>query len=177
VEQKRVEPTPPLLAAELFAQGRIHPADRPTLAAQWLAEGKEGQALVELASLHGHEPEVSDLWPLALGEVGVILPTTPRAAMAWAARRVLEGERDARWLVRILWTSFADVDDQDDFERLILLLDDVLEWTDRDLRSHSPNERERAAIARAAVPATIEVMARDDVAGALRVLNEWPDGS
>jgi hypothetical protein len=164
-------PMKPLLAAELFQQGRIHPDERPMLAAHWLAEGKDGEALLELASLRGHEPEVSDLWPLALAELGVTLPvTSPRVAMAWAAQRVLGGERDARWLVQTLWMTFDDVDRQDDFQRLILLIDDVLDWTDRELGSRSAEERERAAQARQAVAAAIEVMARDDVPGALRVL-------
>lgn len=159
-ERKPIEPLPPLLAAELFERGRIHPHDRPMLAAHWLAEGRGGEALLDLASLRGHEPEVSDLWPLALAELDVTLPiTNARVAMAWAAKRVVDGERDARWLVRMLWLpEFAPVDEQSDFERLVLQLDDRLGWSAPDLRSQQ------------AVDVAIEAMARDDVAGALHAL-------
>jgi hypothetical protein len=165
-------PIEPLLAAHLVERGHIHPDERPMLAAHWLAEGRDGEALLELASLRGHEPEVSDLWPLTLAELGVPLPTTPRAAMAWAAQRVLDGERDARWLVRTLWTTFDEVDQQDDFQRLILLLDDILDWTDHAIRSRSLEERERATHSLAAVSAAVAVMAMDDAAGALRILSD-----
>jgi len=167
MERSPVEPMSPLLAAELFEQGRIHPHDRPMLAAQWLTEGRGGEALVELASLRGAEPEVSDLWPAALAELGIPLQTTPRAAMAWAAQQVVEGKRDTRWLVRTLWTEFDAFDEQDDFQRLILLLDDTLDWTDRDLRSRDPETRETAQLARDRLQAAIELMARDDEGAAL----------
>ena len=164
---------PPLLAAELHAQGRIHPHDRPMFAAHWLAEGGWGDALVALASLRGPEPEVSELWPLALAELGVPPTTHPRVAMSWAARRVVAGERDARWLVRVLWMEWHSVDEQDDFERLVLLVDDYLDWTDRDLHSRRAAERTRAESARGAVGSAIHAMARDDVSAALAVLTEW----
>ena len=167
-----VERMQPALAAELYVRGHIHPQDRPMLAAYWLAEDSGGEAVLELASLRGHEPEVSDLWPRALAELGVALPvTTTRATMPWAARRVLDGERDARWLVRMLAGDFEWGDPPDDFEQLVLQLDHVLDWTDRDLQSREPGVRTRAVTARAALDAAVQAMARDDVIGALGALD------
>jgi hypothetical protein len=80
---------------------------------------------------------------------------------------VVAGERDARWLVRTLWTEFDEVVRQDDFQRLVLLLDDTLDWTDRDLRSREPETRERAQLARDRLQAAIASMARDDEGAAL----------
>jgi hypothetical protein len=175
-EARSVEPTAPLLAAELYDRGWIRPQDRPMLAAYWLAEDKGGDAVLELASLRGHEPEVSDLWPMALQELGVMLPiTSARVAMAWAAQRVLDRERDLRWMVRMLWPDQRHEGSDPDFEELIYTLDDWLDWTGRDLRGRQPGVKARAESARRAVHTAVEAMARDDVAGALRVLREWPD--
>jgi hypothetical protein len=167
-----VRPMAPSLAAQLYELGSIRHQDRPMLAAYWLADDRGGDAVLELASLHGHEPEVSDLWPRALGELGVTLPPTDRrVAMAWAAQRVLAGERTARWLVQFLWISGDEMDRDPDFASLVHSIDDVLDWTDRDLRSRRVDVHARAATARAAVQAAVAAMAQDDLPGALRALD------
>ena len=68
------------------------------------------------------------------------------------------------------WT-LHDIDATDDVSKLVLGLDDVVGWTDRDLRSRQPGVRAEALTARAALDAAVEAMARDDVAGALRALD------
>jgi hypothetical protein len=53
----------------------------PWWAAQWLADGHDGQALQELAGLDGKDSRaVRDLLPEALAEMGVELPPTYLAA-------------------------------------------------------------------------------------------------
>ena len=171
-EPRPVEPVPPLLAATLFHIGQIRDRDRPMLAAHWLAEGRDGEALLELASLSGPEREVDELWPLALEELGVHLPVTgARAAMAWAARRVLDGERDPRWLVRALWPG-QDVGEDPQLDTLVYTVQDWLAWLDRDGRSADPALRARAEEGQSALRAALEAMARDDIKGALGVLDE-----
>ncbi|WNV75828.1 DUF4240 domain-containing protein [Geodermatophilus sp. DSM 44513] len=54
-----VEPVEPLLAAALYERGHLHPHDRPMLAAHWLAEDRGGEAVLELASMRGHEPDTA----------------------------------------------------------------------------------------------------------------------
>lgn len=170
-------PMEPLLAAELYERGWIRHQDRPMIAAFWLAEDRGGEAVLELASLHGHEPEVSELWPLALEELGVRLPVNRSpVVMAWAARRVLSGERNERWLVRMIWPHQDELDRESDFDQLVFTLDDWLDRTDRDLRSRQTETRARAESARRAVHTAVEAMARDDIAGALSAFADWPDG-
>ena len=52
------------------------PTERvPLWAAHWLTAGHDGEALAELAGLHGDDPyEVRDLLPSALAECGVMTP-------------------------------------------------------------------------------------------------------
>ena len=109
---RQVEPIPVLRAALLYEVGEIREQDRPMLAAHWLAEGVGGDAVLELASLRGHEPEVNELWTLALAELGVTLPVTRgRQGAAWAAQRVIDGERDVFWLADFLGSRSARSDD------------------------------------------------------------------
>jgi hypothetical protein len=104
----QVERLPALRAALLYEVGEIREQDRPMLAAHWLAEGLGGEAVLELASLGGNEPEVNELWTLALAELGVTLPVTRgREGAAWAAQRVLDGERDMFWLADFLRSRSA----------------------------------------------------------------------
>ncbi|SOE03802.1 DUF4240 domain-containing protein [Blastococcus haudaquaticus] len=172
-EDRPVEPLPPALAAVLYDRGHLRERDRPMLAAHWLAEGREGEALLELASLTGHEREVGELWPLVLAELGVGPPPGgPRAAMAWGAGQVLADREDLRWLVRLLWTGDTFGADPD-MDTLVYTLDDWLDWTDRDLTSRRAAVRERARSAREALRGAVEAMARDDIPGALEALEEW----
>jgi hypothetical protein len=104
-EPRREEtPTPAALAA-WFVLG-ITPTERvPWWAAQWLADGHDGQALRELAGLNGRDPhEVNDLLPAALGEIGTALPPTVVAAAAEAFRRLAEmclsGRAGERWVTQ-----------------------------------------------------------------------------
>jgi hypothetical protein len=173
-ERRPVEPLSPLLAATLYERGYLPDRDRPMLAAYWLAEGREGEALLELASLSGHEREVGDLWPLTLAELGVGPPTGPtRNAMAWGAGHVLAGNRSVRWLVKLLWPTDDGLGDDPELAQLIYTVDDWLDWTDRDLRSRREDERRRAESARKALHDAVEAMARDDLTTAGRLLEEW----
>ena len=72
-------PSPELVAAWLELD--TLPTERvPLWAAHWLAAGHDGEALAEIAGLHGDDPhDVRDLLPSALAECGV---TTPDFATA-----------------------------------------------------------------------------------------------
>lgn len=172
-------PMPPAVAAALFLDGLLRGEDRPMLAAHWLAEGMDGEALRELAGLSGSEYEVGDLWPAALEDAGVTLPAGgARVTAAWAAQRVLDGTEDLRWLVRVLWPPRRDdPEDQDPaLDTLIYTIDDWLDWMDPRLHGRrSDAERQRIGSARAALDAAVEALARDDVPGAARALAEDQD--
>ncbi len=77
-------PSPQLVAAWLILD--TLPAERvPLWAAHWLAAGYDGQALAELAGLHGDDPhEVRDLLGPALAECGA---STPGGGLADAGER------------------------------------------------------------------------------------------
>jgi len=81
------------------------PTERiPQLAAIWLVNGYDGEALVELAGLHGDDPhEVRDLLPAALVDCGVNPPTADAAAATEAftnlAKLHIDGKAGARWIV------------------------------------------------------------------------------
>ncbi|GAA2759818.1 hypothetical protein [Actinopolymorpha rutila] len=103
-------PAPQLVAAWLILD--TLPTERvPLWAAHWLAAGYDGDALIELAGLHGDDPhDVRDLLRPALAECGI---TTPSAevtseerelaaaidAFAAIAKLHLEGRASARWVV------------------------------------------------------------------------------
>ena len=77
----------------------------PWWAAQWLADGYDGDALRELAGLNGKDPRaVRDLLPAALSEMGVELPPTLAAATFEAFRDLAEmlvsRRTDAQWVVK-----------------------------------------------------------------------------
>jgi hypothetical protein len=90
----------------------------PWWAAQWLADGHDGEALRELAGLNGKDPHaVRDLVPAALAEMGVELPTTRVAAVIEAFRdladMLLSRRTDAQWVVKrveqiIVQTQYDD---------------------------------------------------------------------
>jgi hypothetical protein len=104
-------PSPGLVAAWL-AVGRLRPERVPLWAAYWLAEGFDGEALRELAGLHGDDPyDVRDLLPAALREAGVDvpLPGDPPGQAAFKADAIstlyrdaavlfLEGRVSAQWV-------------------------------------------------------------------------------
>jgi hypothetical protein len=101
-------PSPQLVAAWLILD--TLPSERiPLWAAHWIAAGYDGQALAELAGLHGDDPrEVRDLLPDALAECGVSAPADPseeheRAAAMVAftaiARLQASGRVSERWVV------------------------------------------------------------------------------
>jgi hypothetical protein len=151
---QQVQPMPALRAALLYEVGEIREQDRPMLAAHWLAEGLGGDAVLELASLRGNEAEVNELWTLALAELGVALPVTlGRQGAVWAAQRVLDGERDTFWLAAFLRPRSSRVGDDPDLVQL-----------GRDLYV--------AVLEGRSVRKTVEALARDDLSGALRQLEE-----
>jgi hypothetical protein len=101
-------PSPQLVAAWLTLD--TLPTERiPLWAAHWIAAVYDGQALAELAGLHGDDPhEVRDLLPAALAECGVSTPADPsqeheRAAAVVAftaiARLQASGRATERWVV------------------------------------------------------------------------------
>jgi hypothetical protein len=101
-DQERV-PSPRAVAVwlvlELLAVERA-----PWWAAQWLADGHDGQALQELAGLNGKDSRaVRDLLPAALAEMDVELPPTQLAAATVSFRDLAEmlisRRADARWVV------------------------------------------------------------------------------
>jgi hypothetical protein len=77
----------------------------PWWAAQWLAEGHDGQALRELADLNGTDPRaVRDLLPAALAEMGIELPSTRLAAATESLRdladMLVSHRADPRWVIQ-----------------------------------------------------------------------------
>lgn len=161
----------PLRAAALHERGQLDDRSLPMLAAHWLAEGRSGEALLELASLSGGEREVTELWPLVLAELDAGPPTAHRRdAMAWGAGLVVSGDRETRWLVRLIWPVPDDHGDPD-LDELVYTIDDWLDWTARDLRSRRPvATRVRAEAALAALGRSVTAMSRGDVRGALAEL-------
>ncbi len=107
------EPPGPELAAALVQLNLIDRRQRPWLAADWLAQGHDGPRLRELAGLRGTEPEVTDLWPPALAELGVPtpLPQARRLAAVWAAQQVCTGQQNPAWFAPAVTSS---TDPQDD---------------------------------------------------------------
>lgn len=100
----RRTPLPSTVAAWLVLG--IAPTERvPWWAAQWLADGHDGQALRELAGLNGRDPHaVTDLLPDALADIGLTLPTTTVAAANEAFRHLAEmclsGRAGERWVAQ-----------------------------------------------------------------------------
>jgi hypothetical protein len=101
-------PSPQLVAAWLILD--TLPTERiPPWAAHWIAAGYDGQALAELAGLHGDDPhEVRDLLPDALAECGVSTPADPAeehehaaamVAFTAIARLQASGHARERWIV------------------------------------------------------------------------------
>ena len=103
-------PSPRLVAAWLTL-GTLPTERIPLWAAHWIAAGYDGQALAELAGLHGDDPhEVRDLLGPALAECGVSTsggqdPSEEReraaamVAFAAIARLQVSGRASERWVV------------------------------------------------------------------------------
>lgn len=123
------EVPPPQLVAAWLALGSLAPERVPLWAAHWLAEGKDGAALRELAGMSGNDPyEVRDALPAALREAGVAVadPSDVEAVhrdrrRAWIAivyrdiaRLCLGGRAGPRWVVDKVSEIVADNDYGDD---------------------------------------------------------------
>ena len=103
-------PSPPLVAAWL-SLGTLPTERVPLWAAHWLAAGYDGEALAELAGLHGDDPhEVRDILGPALAECGVTTPDIETAAQLRQraaamiafnalAKLYLNGGASERWVV------------------------------------------------------------------------------
>jgi hypothetical protein len=176
-----VHALPPYLAAALDELDFLERRDRPKLAAHWVAQGLGGNHLVDLAGLHGHEPEVSDLWPLGLAEVGVSLPVhrARRTALPWLTARMSSPQEDLPWLLRVLWPSNAsDSDDDELLDQVVCAMDAHLDYLgaleeNRSKRrlslSHGRDDDLRGRL-RAEVAAATEALTRGDVDGAAATL-------
>lgn len=97
-------PSPQTVAAWLVL-GMAPTEQIPWWAAQWLADGQDGQALRELAGLDGSDPRaIGDLVPLALAEMDVPLPSTDLAAAQHMFRRIarlcVSGQGSERWVAQ-----------------------------------------------------------------------------
>lgn len=97
-------PPPQLVAA--WEQLGLTPVEKvPLWAANWVVGGFDGEALVQLAGLHGDDPhEVHDLLPAALEDCGVHLPESDTAAAALAfdhaARLFRDGLAAPQWVLQ-----------------------------------------------------------------------------
>lgn len=81
----------PITAAAWFVLGVAPTESIPWWAAQWLADGHDSPALRELAGLNSRDSHtVNDLFPAALTELGIALPSTTMAAAATAFRQLAE---------------------------------------------------------------------------------------
>lgn len=120
----------PELGAALVALELVDPRVRPVWAAHWIAGGLGGARTAELAGLRGDEPEVSDLWPEVLAELGAahVVLRPRRSAAAWCAQQVVAGRHDARWLVRALWPDdgWGGGDGDVEADDVVHVLDDLV---------------------------------------------------
>lgn len=99
-------PSPELVAA-WFVLGQAALERVPWWAAHWLAAGRDGDALRELAGLNGQDVRaVRDLLPGALAEMSVDLPPVGVAAASVVfedlARRCLAGEAGELWVAQVV---------------------------------------------------------------------------
>lgn len=97
-------PSPRTVAAWLVL-GMIAIERVPWWAAQWLADGADGEALRELAGLNGQDSyAIRDRLPLALAEMRVALPATDVAAAEEAFWHLAElfqsGHASERWIAQ-----------------------------------------------------------------------------
>ncbi|MFJ8690546.1 hypothetical protein [Micromonospora wenchangensis] len=91
---------PPHLVAAEYVLGSMIVERMPWYAADWLADGHDGPALRELAGLDGTDTRlIGELFPAALGETGVRVPSAAEAADTWLAtlaQRLVDGAIDER---------------------------------------------------------------------------------
>lgn len=97
----------------------------PWWAAQWLADGHDGQALRELAGLNGKDSRaVRDLLPTALAEMGVEIPPTRLAAATASfhelAEMLLSRRADPQWVVKRVEQIIVQAQYDDDILKLPL---------------------------------------------------------
>jgi hypothetical protein len=109
----------PAVAAALVVLGTIRIERVPWWAAQWLADGHDGEALRELAGLDGQDPHaVTDLIPSALAEAGASLPSGPVAVASEAFRHIAEmylsGQASERWIAQKAEEIVIQLDYDDD---------------------------------------------------------------
>lgn len=97
---------PPLdLVGALFLLGGLPEERLPWFAAQWLADGHDGPALLELACLDGTDLQpVRELLPEAMAELQPPMPATIPSAAETMFRHIahmhLAGQGDERWVAR-----------------------------------------------------------------------------
>ncbi|TNM69658.1 hypothetical protein FHN55_02610 [Streptomyces sp. NP160] len=174
------EPVPdPELGAALVSLELADLRLRPWWAAHWVAAGLGGERLAELAGLGGVEREVSDLWPLALAELGVATPVVGarRTAAPWMARQVLEGRRDLPWLQRELWPYREDTTDDDEaLDGVVYAVDELLGLLERAELARRPPRRRRGLLWRGRVPEVSEQQERESRALVDAVVVALADG-
>lgn len=93
--------------AALFFLRLVRPDRIPWWAAQWLAQGHDGESLRELAGEHGNDLiTIERLLPDALLEMGVPMPErqidAADAVFTYLARRCLEGRLSERGVARLV---------------------------------------------------------------------------
>lgn len=185
----------PVVAVALRQLGALEDRNLPMLAAHWVAQGRGGDVLVELAGLHGTEREIGDLWPTALSEVGVATPVghDRLVALPWVAAQVAAGRRELRWLVTVLWPPVRfdtgrrgnPADREEELlDAVVYALEDVLEFAARvagDAAARSPwwrrhGQAEQAGVrkARLQVERVVAALTRGDVAAAAAAVGVVP---
>jgi hypothetical protein len=98
-------PPRPALAAAPFALGDAPIERLPWWAAAWIADGLDGEALVELAGLSAQDRDaIRDLFPVAMDQLSIPLPSTAVASAVLVfddlARRFLSGTAAPQWVVQ-----------------------------------------------------------------------------
>lgn len=97
----------PLETASLYLLGERSSRLVPWDAAEWLADGYDGESLRELAGLGADQAhEIRELFPAALAELGWDWPSASQAMLVWItvrAREVVAGRIDLRELLAGVW--------------------------------------------------------------------------
>jgi hypothetical protein len=171
----------PELTAALLTMGLVDSRDLPLLAAHWMAAGRDGVSLVEMACLtRGDVREISDRWPRVLAEVCPNFngSLARRRAAQYLANEYLEGRLGLRQLLQALWPDLDEEPSDPTLDAIVYQLDEL---ADTLAASRTPEaQRGLSSWPRAQTPAelgdkgasAIGLVAHGDFTAAVHLLNQ-----